>query len=728
KTYRIDTIDNYFSNPFLDVGYDGISPEIGFINNILNKYFHEYFPRAANLSQQLREGGYVENFIYTTHPWLVDMFLNCQPLTLAGVKLICPNKTEIDQFVTAVIKGDITWHAGPMNMQPENMNRLLFDLSLNISSDLDKTFNVSRMSMATLSQRDVPGMTQAVIPSLINRGIGAVSVGVNPSTSPPAVPNLFRWGYKDQEVLATWHPGGYPLDPGPNPAHPGGLSKKDCVVVEGFDQALCFAFITDNRGPPKDIEEILGYYEILRAEFPGADIQASQFEWYFSKVQSIRSMLPLIRQEIGDTWIQGIASDPMKMAYYRALSDSLTSCVEKGACNLHDHGQSGIIANIVRYLIKPPEHTWGLPSVGDTLNWTNSAFNKAKNDPNYVNCTMAWDEQRAFLNLAIYESSVIKFLNDCMMESLLELEPKLPDLTGYEEVPKEQWYQKYTCEDLIQISFNPDGSLQKLYDPYNKVDWSAGTSFGQVIYYTYNETDFQFMSDHYGYYGNAGFDKHNSTENAHPESSFWLNKIEKMYKLKTMGRTGSCDIIVQLTMIEPRSYTYYGAPRAVYINYKSRGMKENIPGGFDVSFMFVNKTATRLPESLMYLFNPRVPSGDFRWWLSKLGHLIDPSNVILNGSQYVHAVDSQGVFYIQDNGHGLQLGSQHVPLVAMTTQTRVPAPFPVPLKPISMSEITGMAFNLYNNIWDTNYILWYPYHQEDNSFKAKFYINFPGNF
>ena len=51
------------------------------------------------------------------------------------------------------------------------------------------------------------GMSQSVIPSLVKAGVGAVSVGVNDRTPPPAVPSLFRWGYQDQEVLATWHPG-----------------------------------------------------------------------------------------------------------------------------------------------------------------------------------------------------------------------------------------------------------------------------------------------------------------------------------------------------------------------------------------------------------------------------------------------------------------------------------------------------------------------------------------
>lgn len=48
--------------------------------------------------------------------------------------------------------------------------------------------------------------------------------------------------------------GGYPDDPGSDPAHPGGLSKRDCVVVDGLSEALCFAFRTDNSGPPESVE------------------------------------------------------------------------------------------------------------------------------------------------------------------------------------------------------------------------------------------------------------------------------------------------------------------------------------------------------------------------------------------------------------------------------------------------------------------------------------------
>ena len=50
-----------------------------------------------------------------------------------------------------------------------------------------------------------------------------------------------------------FYTGGYPENPGPNPANPGGLSADDCLTIENFSKALCFAFRTDNSGPPMSV-------------------------------------------------------------------------------------------------------------------------------------------------------------------------------------------------------------------------------------------------------------------------------------------------------------------------------------------------------------------------------------------------------------------------------------------------------------------------------------------
>ena len=61
--------------------------------------------------------------------------------------------------------------------------------------------------------------------------------------------------------------GGYPEVPGSSPSHPGGLSKNDCLVISGFTEALCFAFRSDNNGPPMNISvsliSILNIYNTI---------------------------------------------------------------------------------------------------------------------------------------------------------------------------------------------------------------------------------------------------------------------------------------------------------------------------------------------------------------------------------------------------------------------------------------------------------------------------------
>ena len=45
----------------------------------------------------------------------------------------------------------------------------------------------------------------------------------------------------------------------------------------------------------------------------------------------------------------------------------------EGACDMADSR----VFNASRFLLKMGEHTWGLPSVYDTVNWTNPAFYRA---------------------------------------------------------------------------------------------------------------------------------------------------------------------------------------------------------------------------------------------------------------------------------------------------------------------------------------------------------------
>ena len=85
-----------------------------------------------------------------------------------------------------------------------------------------------------------------------------------------------------------------------------------------------------------------------------------------------------------------------------------------------------------------------------------------------------------------------------------------------------------------------------------------------------------------------------------------------------------------------------------------------------------------------------------------------------------------GVSLRSPSGKGLQLLSPDVPIVFIGTDDHVDNPFPVPLQPLKCAsvKIRTMSYNIYNNIWNTNFIYWYPYEKQDAHFKARFEIKF----
>jgi len=50
----------------------------GFINDVDNTYMHDYFKLAAATARSMRnDTSSPDRFIYTTHTWLMERFLNC---------------------------------------------------------------------------------------------------------------------------------------------------------------------------------------------------------------------------------------------------------------------------------------------------------------------------------------------------------------------------------------------------------------------------------------------------------------------------------------------------------------------------------------------------------------------------------------------------------------------------------------------------------------------------
>lgn len=224
---------------------------------------------------------------------------------------------------------------------------------------------------------------------------------------------------------------------------------------------------------------------------------------------------------------------------------------------------------------------------------------------------------------------------------------------------------------------------------------SSAHPLGTFLYRSYNSTDFDEFSKYYHDLYGVWWVKWNISA-ASPESRYWYPTLTEIWK----RNSDNCEFLFKLTM-ESESFTKYGAPQYLWESLRVRGNQ------IDIDLQWFEKTSTRLPEALFFAFDPILQSNDYQWKMDKLGELVSPYEVILNGSQSQHGV-WDGVYYTTNEGHGLTVRSLDAGLVSPGPYTA----FPVTRKPNFSS---GMGFNLFNNIWNTNYPLYYPFLQNQDT-------------
>lgn len=293
------------------------------------RYFEWQFYEAIATSKAVAAAGTGETYVWTTHCWMLSMYLDC-PL---GLGFDCPSTANISAVLDAIANDQLIWHAGSMNHQPEFMSAALLADSVALCHELDDRFNKTRKT--TLSQRDVPGMTRGVVPVLAGAGVRAITVGVDGIL--PEVPPLFRWRDEasNTEVLGM---------SGPSYAPPP-------IVLAQHDHALLFSVRKDNSGPqtPEGVAEV---FAEARLYFPNARIVSGSYDRFVASVldnATVLASLPMVTAEIGDTWIWGTVSDPLKTARFRSFERIRSKYLINGTCST---GCDPRLRNATRFLLK----------------------------------------------------------------------------------------------------------------------------------------------------------------------------------------------------------------------------------------------------------------------------------------------------------------------------------------------------------------------------------------
>jgi len=642
--------------------------DAGFIDtqaNVVQRYFAEYFPQAIRTARQMRQAG-SDRYVWTTGSWLLYEYLEqASPVERQGME-------------QAISDGDIAWHALPFSWQTEMMDRSLISGSVALSRSLDRRFG---RTTTGAKMTDVPGHTRGLIAPLTECGVNFLDIGVNGGSTPAELPPLFVWKDPDGASMVVMYHHEY----------------GSIACVPGSDLAIAVVVRDDNSGPhtPPEIDTI---YADLRRRLPHGKIVATNLTEIGNAVQPYRNHLPVVTQEIGDTWIYGVASDPVKVARYRELCRMRQAWI---SANRFQIGDTTDLA-LLRHLLLEAEHTWGT----DTKTWldfdhyTPQSLEPMLNTKNYKVVELSWQEKRQDLFDGI--TTLPAPLRDEAQKAIAALVPTRPEMAGSPHPAGEEIETEH-----FLLKFDPGtGAIHRLCNKQTKREWaSPERPLALFSYQTLSEDDYQrFLADYLttkADWAQKDFGKPN-IERYGARSQSWSPKLVELRRERI--REGY-RLIAHLH-IEDAEAMQTGRAAFPGTMYLELSLPEAEPV-VHLDFYCFDKPATRMPEALWLTFNP-ITTDRNGWSMDKSGQKVSPFDVVTAGSRHLHAL-TKGFGY-RDSRGAFDVETLDSPLIAVGERSALN---------FSRSQpdlSSGVHCSLFNNAWGTNYIMWF---KEDMRFRFR---------
>ncbi len=635
--------------------------DVGFIDtqaNVIRKYFEQYFPRAIQTAAAMRSAGN-DRYIWTTGSWLVYEYLE---------KAAGPQRQRMEQ---AIRSGDIAWHAVPFSWQTELMDRSLIAGGLGFARSLDRRFE---RTTTGAKMTDVPGHTRAIVGPLAEHGVKLLDIGVNSASTPPDVPPLFLW--KDpagNSLVMMYHLHDY----------------GDVVKVPGSDLAVDIEVRNDNSGP-HTIEEIRGIYARLRKRFPNAEVRASDLTEIANAVEPHRGRLPVVTREIGDTWIYGVPSDPLKVARYREVARLRDEWIADGKWQA---GGAADLAFLSSFLLEA-EHTWGT----DTKTWLDfdhyapHDLAQMLDQPKYKVVLSSWVEKRQDLLDAI--ATLPAPLRTQATARVRSLQPTEPDAAELRPHPAAEPIET----KHFTIALDPQtGAIRRLRSRKTGHDWASPQQpLALFSYQTLSKGDYDRFFEAYlkshADWAPKDFGKPN-IERFGAQSHTWLPALTECRRSSDeRGHRILAHLEIHDGEAQKSGRTAW--PQKMYLELLLPDAEPVV----EIRFSWFGKAANRMPEALWLSFQPAV-SDDRGWLLDKSGSSISPFDVVTGGNRTMHAVLG-GLRYKGPEG-GLNIETLDAPVVALGER------MPVHFSRSQPDLANGFHFSLFNNGWGTNYVQWF---------------------
>ena len=659
------------SKTHLDIGFTD------FAENIKRKYINEYIPSAIDLAEKVNKNN-EKNFVWTTGSWILREALKFS------------NEADKERLYNAIKNGNIAPHGLPFTTHTELLDKDTLEYGLSIVDELDEIRGEKTISA---KMTDVPGHTKGLVTLLCKKGIKLLHIGVNGASALPEVPECFLWKNGESEVVVIYS------------AAYGGAYKNEFI-----DEILYFDHTLDNRGAPSP-EKVLKHLDDIRKEYPDYIVEAGTMDDFAEVLWEVREKLPVIENEIGDTWIHGAATDPYKAGALRTL----INLKEKWLLDATMVKSSNEYCGLSDGILCLAEHTCGLDSkmyLADYENYLKKDFVKARkrdkvkikhplrgypinintikfrkngtySEGSYSAMEKSWNEQRLYIQDAL--SSLSDLHKKEAENELLKLRPEKKEV-----LPKEQLTINEVDAFGWKIKINDFGGIG--YLSLNENEIIRENNEAVIEYRVYGKENYDYWHKNYSrdlegtaewVYGDFGRPLLKYAEGKYQKGRFFYKKENSFIKETEEKTKIFVDLKCDKALCED-----LGAPREIQLIYTLTSEKMKI----DVSWF--NKDANRLTEAIFFKVYPT----DSKIKMEKLGEFIDPYTVVAKGSKNLHAVKS---IVLENSKNTIKTTNLTSSLVSVGKGKILE--FDDEFEKIK----DGLSYVLYNNVWGTNFPLWY---------------------
>ena len=614
----------------LDIGFTELSSKVE------QRYIDEFIPKAIAVAEQLRHEGADERYVWTTGSWLIDAYL----------RQAAPDAAR--RLEEAIRRGDIVWNGVPYTVESEAMNREMFAGILKLSRRLDAKFGKKTIAA---KMTDVPGHTRSIVPLLCDAGISFLQIGVNSAATVPSVPPICLWRDTNsgKEVILMYQK----------------TYGEDMILPDG-KTAVSINFTNDNKGP-HTIERVKSIYAELRRRYPNAEITASSLNAVAADAATMRDRMPVLTSEIGDTWIYGYGSSPLRMSKYRELSRLYSEWIRQGKL---DPDSDAAVRFAIR-LGMIAEHTWGTDVKVFLKNWDKydfDAFTAARDLPPFRYMERSWQELDNNIDMAI---------------------ALLPESLHDEAVEALRLIDRFDCEQIT--SHDRDCHM----DDSGSYDFKVGKircRIGDVAYQSFSADDYTRFQNAYltrrvkwALEDNGKPGLENSKAQSAVVEARMANCAVKRDKTETLIR---CD----LTFPANERIDARVLPENIRTEYRVAPDGKSV----NMALTLFRKPANRMPEAYWLSFRPESLIGIVA---EKTGSPVDLLDVVAGGNRQMHGIDG----YVDlKTRHGiLRITSLDAPLLVVGERGALNYSTAKP------DLNRGVHFCLYNNLWGTNFSMWW---------------------